>query len=278
MPLFFLVVVLNVYVSWCCLFEVLVSMRNRLRAAGLHLFISAVISLGVAGLIVGIWYPHDYLWLAGGLDLLLIIVSVDVVVGPFLTLLVFDKRKTRNHLALDVAVIAIVQLCALVYGVHTTYLARPVVLAFEGDRFRLISAVEVMAEELNDAQDEFRRLSLGKIKVIAVRKSTPSEVADSVNLALRGFDTSQRPSYWVPYEVEQRQAAVDASLPFAHLMEHYKAGVDELMSAVRSVGIDPDSARYLPVRARSDFSAVAVINQDGFPVLFLSIDPYAVNK
>lgn len=253
-------------------------MKNRLRAAGLHLALSLLLSFGVAGLVAGVWYPHDYLWLAGGLDLLLIIASVDVVVGPILTLLVFDTRKSPKHLMFDVLVIAVIQVAALAYGVHTTFVARPVALVFEGDRFRLISAVDVLVEELGNSQNEFEKLSWRGPEIIAIRKSNPSEVIANVDLALKGFDTSQRPSFWVAYDARQQHVALDKSLPLKTLMAHYLGSADDMAAAVRSKGLDPDAARFLPVRARANSFATVVLDQNGLPSVFLPFDPYAVKN
>ena len=46
--------------------------------------------------------------------LILLMIGVDVVIGPLLTLIVFDPKK--KHLKFDLVVIAALQLAALAYG------------------------------------------------------------------------------------------------------------------------------------------------------------------
>ncbi len=52
------------------------------------------------------------------------------------------------------------QLAALGYGLHTVYIARPMAMVFEVERFRLVTANNVLVEELPKALPEFRELSL----------------------------------------------------------------------------------------------------------------------
>ena len=56
--------------------------------------------------------------------------------------------------------IGALQIAALVYGLHTVYIARPVAMVFEVERFRLVTANDVPVEELPKAPPEFRELSL----------------------------------------------------------------------------------------------------------------------
>ena len=67
----------------------------RLRAAGLHLLLSLVVATLAAVLVFGLWYPGVYRLLAGGGELFLLVVVVDVVCGPLLTLVLFNPTKPR---------------------------------------------------------------------------------------------------------------------------------------------------------------------------------------
>ena len=70
-------------------------------------------------------------------------VGVDVVCGPLLTLVLFNPAKSRRELRLDLSLVAVIQLAALAYGLYSISLARPVIQAFETDRFAVVSAVEI---------------------------------------------------------------------------------------------------------------------------------------
>jgi len=62
---------------------------------------------------------------------------VDVILGPLITLTVFNRSKPRSELVRDLTVVGLIQLAALGYGLWTVFVARPVHLVFEYDRFRV---------------------------------------------------------------------------------------------------------------------------------------------
>src|SRR6187402_1763816 len=97
---------------------------SRWKAAAIHLSISASIGLLAAALIFGVWYPPPYSKATGADELVLLLMGVDIVLGPMLTLVVF--RSGKKSLRLDLTVIAIMQTCALLYGMSVVVRARPV--------------------------------------------------------------------------------------------------------------------------------------------------------
>jgi hypothetical protein len=101
-----------------------------------HLGISPCHCGLAAWLVFAVWYPYPYREISGGRELFLMVVTVDVILGPLLTLAVFNMSKNPiKTLRLDLTVIGLFQLAALVYGLWTVFVVRPVHLAFEMDRF-----------------------------------------------------------------------------------------------------------------------------------------------
>ena len=86
--------------------------KGRLRASGIHLGISLCIALLAALLVFGLWYPYPYREISGGRALFLLMTAVDVVMGPLITLVVFNQAKRRKELVLDFTVVAVLQLAA----------------------------------------------------------------------------------------------------------------------------------------------------------------------
>jgi hypothetical protein len=249
---------------------------TRARAAGVHLLLSVTVVLALAILVFGFWYPGDYRRLAGGTDLFLIVMMVDVVIGPLLTFVVFDRTKGLSHLRRDLAVIAFLQVLALSYGLNAVYLGRPVALAFEFDRFRVVSSAEVVEAELPQALPIFQSLPIGGPMQLAVRKSnTPEERADSLNASiLQGVDSSQRPKFWIPYDEPARAQAVAVGRPLEVLFTKYpgsKQAFDQMRGDIDEREVRSEM-RFLPVRAKLD--AVALIKQNGDIVGFLLYDGF----
>src|SRR5207237_5351990 len=88
--------------------------RTRWQASATHLLISVLIGLAMLLLMLELWYPSPLFEAAGGNGLFLIVVGVDIVIGPLITLVIFKRGKPG--LKLDLALIAVLQLAALTYG------------------------------------------------------------------------------------------------------------------------------------------------------------------
>jgi|GEM_PF-1595593 len=116
-------------------------MSLRFRVFWLHLLVSATLMSIFAGLTLLIWYaPLSLLTLQGGTKILALMMFIDVVLGPSLTLLIFNPQKKRIMLAFDMLVIIVVQFLAFSYGAWTLYSERPLFLAFVEDRFFVVRA------------------------------------------------------------------------------------------------------------------------------------------
>ena len=247
-------------------------LRPRAYAAGIHLLISAAVAGLAAVLVFLVWYPGPFKQMAGGRDLFLLVTAVDVVIGPVLTFAVFNRAKGQRHLARDLAVIGVLQVAALVYGLHTVYIARPVAMVFEVDRFRLVTANDVLEEELPKALPEFRELSLTGPRLIGARRpEAGAERNDAMFMGAAGVDVGQRPIFWQPY-VQSQARAVERSKPVAVLFKQYPAAADDTRSRLAEMKADEATARFLPVMARKPY--VAVLDASGAVLGYLPLDGF----
>jgi hypothetical protein len=179
--------------------------RAAANAALIHLGLSALVGLTAAAIVFGLWFPYPYRHLAGGQTLFLLLVSVDVVCGPLLTAVLFNPRKSRRELALDLSLVVLVQLAALAYGIQVISQARPVVLAYETDRLVAVSAGQVAPEDLGKAPPEFRKLSWSGPVLVGTRQAEEGEELQSVMLSVNGVEPSARPGWWQAYEKNRPQ-------------------------------------------------------------------------
>ena len=76
------------------------------------------------------WYRWPGWYLSGVLHVVGIVVLVDVVLGPTLTLIIANPAKPRSELTRDLAIIVSVQLVALIYGATTLWEGRPLYYTF----------------------------------------------------------------------------------------------------------------------------------------------------
>ena len=122
-------------------------MKFRLKAFGLHLLGSAsALSLILGGLYVG-WYHWPGWHLTDVTQVVMVMVGVDVVLGPLLTFIVASASKPRRELVRDIAVIVAVQLVALIYGSLSLWSGRPLYYAYSEGVLQLVQAYDIGAEQ-----------------------------------------------------------------------------------------------------------------------------------
>lgn len=224
--------------------------RTRLRAAGIHLAISAVVATIAALLVFALWYPYPYREISGGRELFQLVVAVDVVLGPLITFAIFNRAKPRTELRRDLAMVAILQLAGLVYGLWTVHLARPVHLVFEIDRFRVVHQVDIPLELADRVPPGIELAPLGGPTLLAVRPFRSAQESMELTLAaLQGLPLSARPDLWQPYEAK-RADVLKAAKPAAQLRARFPEHAAKIDEALRKAGRADAGTAYLPMVAR----------------------------
>jgi hypothetical protein len=248
---------------------------SRARPTVVHLLCSALVAGVGTLLLLWLWYPQPYATLSGGRQLLAILLTVDIVLGPVLTFVVAAPGKLVRVLARDMAVIVAVQLAALGYGVHVLAQARPIGLVFEVDQMRVVSAADVDAEALANAPPALRELSwLGPRTFAAVKPTNPDELLSAIQLGMSGVDLAMLPQHWRTYETH-RDMVLAKSRPVAVLLQRYPDIAPELESLARSAQARVTELRFLPLRSRHaadwitvvaapDARVVGHLHRDGF--------------
>lgn len=224
--------------------------KARATAALVHLALSLVAATAVALLVFAVWYPQPYREVSGGRDLFLLVVTVDVVLGPLLTLAVFDVRKPRTELRRDIAVIALLQLAALVYGLWTVQLARPVHMVFELDRFRVVHRVDIPAELEDRTPVGIEVAPIAGPTLLSTRAfRDAAERMEFTMAALQGVHLAARPDLWEPYAAG-KDRILAAAKPVSELRRRFPGQAGELDQVLRQSGRDANQVSYLPMIAR----------------------------
>lgn len=130
------------------------SAMKKIKAASIHFAISLLLFGFVLGLFVLHWYPLPYFWADGAWEGISIAAGVDLVLGPLLTLVVYKQGK--KSLKLDLSVIALLQLSALLWGLHNIYQMRPIYLVFGN----IAGQGELHTVTLNQIADKISPLAL----------------------------------------------------------------------------------------------------------------------
>ncbi|MEE8058625.1 MAG: hypothetical protein V3T17_12425 [Pseudomonadales bacterium] len=130
--------------------------QSRWLAFLIHLALSFVIFIGLAALIFFWWFPGALFSAAGGWDGIKIVAAVDLVLGPLLTLIVYNAAKPLSELVRDLSIIVAVQFSCLVTGVYVVFDARPILVVHAYDTFYAFKRTEVVAGGIDlEKLDEF---------------------------------------------------------------------------------------------------------------------------
>ncbi len=224
--------------------------RTRGRAAGIHFGISLGVALLAGLLVFALWYPYPYREISGGRELFLIVVSVDVVLGPLITFAIFNRAKGWPHLRRDLAVVGLLQLAGLGYGLWTVHLARPVHLVFELDRFRVVHAVDIPVDLLDRVPPGIEAMPLGGPTPLGLRPfRDEKEKFEATMVALQGIALAARPDLWQTYEAG-RPAILQAAKPVAALKTRFPDRAAEIDTLLQRGNRNAATVVYLPMVAR----------------------------
>ena len=215
---------------------------SRFRASGFHFVISLFVGLVLLALCWFMWYPAPMLMAIGGQEIFLLVVGIDVVLGPLLTLVVFKSGK--KTLKFDLAVIALLQIAALVYGVSTLLEARPAYVAALGDKFQVIQATEVTDANLAKAKTS---LPWWGPRWVGTKAPTGRYDIDAVNdVTAVGGGRGHFPQIHVPYDSMAKEL-IQRAQPIAALKKINSAQAAEIDAWLAKHGYTEQTAKFQPI-------------------------------
>ena len=235
---------------------------SALRASFAHLLLSVLVAGLMAVLVFGVWYPWPLYELVSGRELFWLVVGVDVVCGPLLTMVLWNPAKPRRELALDLSLVVIVQAMALAYGMHTVVIVRPVHLVFETDRLRVVTASEIETDELPRAPPGLRQLPWTGPTLISLREPRDSqELVESIDLSATGQEPSLRPGWWQEYDLGVPQLLQRAK-PVAQLAEAHPTQKKLIDDAVQKAGVPEASLLWIPLTSAKSMDWVVLLDKE----------------
>jgi hypothetical protein len=245
-----------------------------IKAACIHLLCGLLPAALAAGLVFGLWYPFPYRELSGGRELFLLIVSVDVVCGPLLTLVLFNPAKPRAELWRDLGLVVLIQLGAMGYGLWTVWQARPLFLVLEVDRFKVVAAPDLRGASTAGLQAALQPGWFSGPVTVALRE--PKDADESKTVLFEslqgGRDYAERPEFYLPYEGAAALKALTRAKPLTVFLHKQPSQEMAARTLAAQQGTDTTQWLYLPVMARQDW--VAVLDKQGQILGFLPGDGF----
>jgi hypothetical protein len=112
---------------------------SRWKAGVLHFLISLAIFLGLLAVILLLWYPGILFNIDSGWAGLQLVIGVDLIAGPVLTLVVFKAGK--KGLSFDLSCIAFFQAACMAAGMWVIYSERPIALVLAYDTSTITNSI-----------------------------------------------------------------------------------------------------------------------------------------
>jgi hypothetical protein len=241
---------------------------TRWQASGIHLSISAVIAAVSLFLVLKVWYPPPLFTVEGGSDILFILVAVDVIIGPMITLIIFKSGKPG--LRFDLTVIALLQASALLYGSHVMFVARPIYIALVDDQFETVRANDINPANFAQAPAAFQSAPVTGPVFVAIKMPEDIKVLrELITQATSGGDLVQHlPRYYIPYS-DHKTKALAISRPLEVLREDDKKMADRIDKEIADTGRKASELNFLPLQTRRGWGAVLVDGKTGDVVKIL---------
>ncbi len=244
---------------------------SKLKASGIHLLLSLVIISLAIGLIIIFWFPDSLIKVSNFKEIALLIVSIDLVLGPLLTFVVYKPKK--KSLKFDLSTIALVQLSALVYGLFTLYQAHPVFITFNVDRFTLVRAVDANPEKTKYDSLKISTLSSPKLVIAKLPEDQKERSELLLQVATKGAsDIDLRPEYYHPYEDNISEILAKSLDP--NILFEKSESKEKLEKFIRKFGKSKGDYAYFPLEGTSKDVIWVLDRKTAKPIDIIDVNPW----
>jgi hypothetical protein len=229
-------------------------MKFRLKVFGLHLLASSVALMLIFGALYLGWYRWPGWYLADVSQVVLVMAGVDLVVGPLLTFIVAGAKKPRRVLTRDIAVIAAVQLFALIYGTMSIWNGRPLYYAFSENVLQVVQAYDISPGELALARRQKAELaphwySLPRWIWAPLPQESSERDRIVTSAVAGGDDVISMPRYFKRWE--QGLPALRAQLKKVDDLGYFSAADKKVLKEhMRTAGLPSDQLNSIPLTGR----------------------------
>lgn len=210
-----------------------------------HIFSSLGIALLLIILIFFIWYPEPLTQAVGVTHIFLILLAIDIIMGPVLGFIVYKEGK--KTLKMDLSIVILLQALALGYGVYSIFKGRPAWLVYNVDRFEVVRNNEIITDHIEQAQPKYQQPSWLKPQFVAVEFARDSQIRQKEMFAevLAGISIAQRPERYVSFSQAKTQLQQHAQSLSTLRRFNNPARVDQLLKQY------PEATAWVPLKANA---------------------------
>lgn len=161
------------------------------------------------------WFPHSFSKLGGFNKTALMLIFVDLILGPLLVFIVYKENK--KYLKFDINVLLAIQLVAFVYGAYALYLKHPAYAVFNNNKFTLTNVSNIYPQQPWEEQLKTTFFSSPKLVTAHLPKNPKERKGLIFDIVLSGEpDINDRPEFYRPMK-ENIQAVFSKSIPLKQL-------------------------------------------------------------
>lgn len=232
---------------------------NRFGAFAVHLGISLIIFIILGYIILFHWYPDFFFTADGGWQGIRIVAFVDLVLGPVLTLVVFNRSKPRKELQRDLTLIGIFQALCLTAGVWVVYSERPLAMVYADGSFQTMTIDDY--RESNQPVPSFNDFPDSPPHWVAVvlPKDLESQSVIRRQQLVNRRSIKTASEYYVPFKPEHVDLERDGIRP----SELERIGMHVFEDFVQKHGGKIEDYIYLPFGTRYEQALMAMRREDG---------------
>jgi hypothetical protein len=243
----------------------------RIKAMLSHVFLSLIIFSVIISALVFVWYPTPYFSVSGGWQGIKIAAAIDLVLGPLLTLIAYDTKKSRQKLLGDLTVIVILQFSALAWGINTIYQQRPVAVVFWEWEKSFITVPALALEKQNIDLSYLKQFgSELPVLVYAVPPQTEKELKQmSENISEKKLPPHHQTDLYAPLK-KYFNEIIDKGIDIKKALKSDQKIKNKIDEKINDLGGVIDDYLYYPLYSKYD-EVILVFTTEGELVAYISL-------
>ena len=250
--------------------------KQKALASSIHFFASLLVFSIFVYVLLTQWYPEPFFNASGGWQGLKLVILVDLVLGPLLTLIVYNRKKTTITKIIDFSFIISLQLSALIWGIYTVYHQRPIAIIFWSDQFYTVPVL-ALSSHYSKHPKYLELINKKEIPLIIAKKPTNR---DELNEMMRIInDQGIAPHHQIDrYQplAENFLSLNSFSININKIISSNQKVKEELTSILEKTETQLDDNFYLPLESKYQ-NIILVFNKAGERIGFVIV-PAKNNK
>lgn len=245
--------------------------KSKFKAAGIHFCFSGIIFLILAYFIIFKWYPFPYFTADGGWQGIRIVALIDLILGPFLTLIIFNPYKSRKEIHFDLGLIVLIQISVLMWGIYTVYNERPVAMVHWDGEFHTIPSKSFKKLNISDDQLNY----FGEERPVLIHAHHPTDQNKIREILIINTKQNLAPFEQIhlyrPFK-ENKADAFTYKIDINEIISHNAKMKEELDMFLSKSRTNKEDYIYMPLNARYH-NVVLIFSKEGDVVSTLNA-PY----